>query len=192
MELAPEMFKRFFPLPVTVITTVSGDNIPNAAPYSCVMPVLRPHPLIALASALPRDTLRNIRATGEFVVNVMGQPAFREAMKCARDYPPEVNELEEAGLETLPSRKVRPPRIQAAVGWIEAKLDREVTDERYVLIVGRVVCTEMNDLYVRDGKLTELPITLLMPHFRALGESIARREEIDADNPLMHGERPGV
>lgn len=190
MELAPEQFKRFFPLPVTVITTVSEDNIPNGAPYSCVMPILRPYPLIAIASALPRDTLRNIRATGEFVVNVMGAPAFREAMKCAREVPPEVNELEEAGLETLPSKVVRPPRIQAAVGWIEAKLDREVADERYVLIVGRVVCTEMNDLYVRDEKLTELPITLLMPHFRALGESIAHRQEIDPDHPSMQPERP--
>jgi flavin reductase (DIM6/NTAB) family NADH-FMN oxidoreductase RutF len=177
---------------VTVITTVSVDNIPNAAPYSCVMPILRPLPLIAVASALPHDTLRNIRTTGEFVVNVMGRPAFREAMKCAREYPPEVNELEEAGLETLPSKKVMPPRIRAAVGWIEAKLDREIADERYALIVGQVVCTEMNDLYVRDEKLTELPITLLMPHFRALGESIARREDIDPENPLMNHERPSV
>jgi len=191
MELAPELFKRFLPLPVTVITTVDGEGLPNAAPYSSVMPILRPLPLIAIASALPRDTLRNIRSTGEFVVNVMGRPAFRDAMKCAREYPPEVNELEEAGLETLPSKKVRPPRIKAAVGWIEAKLDREVADERYVLIVGQVVCTEVNDLYLQDDKLTELPITLLMPHFRSLGESIARREDIDPDNPLMRGgERP--
>ena len=73
MELAPEMFKRFFPLPVTVITTVALDGTPNAAPYSCVMPILRPLPLIALASALPRDTLRNIHNSGEFLVNVMGK-----------------------------------------------------------------------------------------------------------------------
>ncbi len=191
MELEPEQFKRFLPLPVTVITTVDASGIPNAAPYSCVMPVLRPHPLIAIASALPRDTLRNIRSTGEFVVNVMGKPAFREAMKCARDYPPEVNELEEAGLDTLPSKRVKPPRIKAAVGWIEARLEREVADERYVLIVGQVVCSEVNDLYVQDDKLVELPLTLVMPHFRSLGGSVARREEIDdPGKPLMQHGRP--
>jgi flavin reductase (DIM6/NTAB) family NADH-FMN oxidoreductase RutF len=190
MELAPEMFKRFLPLPVTVITTVDMEGVPNAAPYSCVMPILRPLPLIAIASALPRDTLRNIRSTGEFVVNVMGKPAFREAMKCAREYSPEVNELEEVGIETLPSRKIRPPRIKAAVGWIEATLDREVSDDRYALIIGQVVCTEVNDLYVQDEKLLELPITLLIPHFRSLGESIARREDIDPENPLMPHGRP--
>jgi flavin reductase (DIM6/NTAB) family NADH-FMN oxidoreductase RutF len=180
MELAPEHFKRFLPLPVTVITTIDAEGIPNAAPYSSIMPILRPLPLIAIASALPRDALRNIRSTGEFVVNVMGKPAFREAMKCTRDYPPEVNELEEAGLETLPSKRVKPPRIRPAVGWIEAKLDREVVDERYVLLIGLVVCSEMNDLYVQDGTLTERPVSLLLPHFRSLGESIARREEIES------------
>ncbi len=186
MELPPELFKRFLPLPVTVITTMDAQGIPNAAPYSSVMPILRPLPLIALASALPRDTLRNIRSTGEFVVNVMGRPAFRESMKCARPYPPEVNELEEVGLETLPSKRVGPPRIRAAVGWVEATLEREVTDERYVIVIGRVVCSEINDLYVRDEMLTELPITLVMPHFRCLGESVARRDEIEADiNPVQ-------
>ena len=74
MELPPDRFKRFLPLPVTLVTTVDEQKIVNAAPYSCVMPILRPFELIALASALPRDTLRNIRQTGEFVVNVMGRP----------------------------------------------------------------------------------------------------------------------
>jgi flavin reductase (DIM6/NTAB) family NADH-FMN oxidoreductase RutF len=185
VELAPEMFKRFFPLPVTVITTVDSQGIPNAAPYSCVMPILRPLPLIAIASALPRDTLRNIRDTGEWVVNVMGRPAFREAMKCARDYPPEVNELEEAGLETLPAKTVSPPRIKAAVGWIEARIERELAADRYVLIIGQVLCSEVNDLYLEGGRLTEFPLTLLTPHFRCIGESIARRDQIDPGNPHL-------
>jgi flavin reductase (DIM6/NTAB) family NADH-FMN oxidoreductase RutF len=181
MELAPEMFKRFLPLPVTVITTIDLKGIPNAAPYSCVMPILRPLPLIAIASALSRDTLRNIRETREFVINVMGKPAFREAMKCARDYPPEVNELEEVGLETTSSKKVSPPRIKAAIGWIEAELEKEVTGDEYALIVGRVICSEVNDHYLEGDKLTEFPMTLLIPHFRTMGEVFAKREEIDQD-----------
>lgn len=179
MELAPEMFKRFLPLPVTVITTLDGKGIANAAPYSCVMPILRPLPLVAIASALPRDTLRNIRETREFVVNVMGKPAFREAMKCARDYPPEVNELEQVGLETIASKKVAPPRIEAAIGWIEAELEQEVIGNEYALIVGRVLCSEMNDRYLEGDKLTEFPMTLLLPHFRSMGEVFAKREDIE-------------
>lgn len=182
MELSPEMFKRFLPLPVTVITTVDANGVPNAAPYSCVMPVLGPLPLIALASALPRDTLRNIRSTRQFVVNVMGKPSFREAMRCAKAYPPEVNELEAVGLESIPSKKVAPPRIKAAVGWIEAELEREMADDRYVLIVGNVLCSEINDLYMDGEKLSEFPTTFLAPHFCTIGEPIARRDEIEKDN----------
>lgn len=179
MELPPEKYKLFFPLPVTVITTVDDQGVPNAAPYSCVMPVLRPLPLIALASALPRDTLRNIRTTGQFIVNIMGLPGFRDAMKCAKAYPPEVNELEQAGLDTLPGKRVQIPRIKDAVGWVEAELEQQLAGDQYAIVVGRVLCSEMNSSYVRDGRLDESPLVLLMPHFRSIGEVTAKRSEFD-------------
>ncbi len=185
MELAPEQFKRFFPLPVTVITTVDPQGTPNAAPYSCVMPILRPLPLIALASALPRDTLRNIRSGGEFVVNVMGRPSFSAAMKCAKNYPVGVNELAQEGVATTSARKVRPPRIKEAVGWIEARLENEMIGDKYSLVVGHVVCSEMNDAYLQDGQLNELPMTLLMPYFRTGGEIYMKRDDIGVDDPSM-------
>jgi len=103
-------------LPVTVITTVDGNGVANAAPYGCVMPILRPLDLVAIASALPRHTLHNIRGTGEFVINVIGTPSFDKAMLTARDYPPEVEGLREVGLETSPARTVSPPRIADALG----------------------------------------------------------------------------
>lgn len=173
MELPPDRFKTFLPLPVTLITSLDDQKIVNAAPYSCVMPILRPLDLIALASALPRDTLRNIRQTREFVVNVMGRPGFRQAMQCARNYPPEVNELAEVGLETRPSRKVAPPRVGDAIGWIEAVLEQEVTGENYALLIARVVCAEINDNYWQEGKFLESPIMMLSPQLRALGGNLA-------------------
>jgi len=181
MELKPEMFKRFLPLPVTLITTVDQKGIPNAAPYSCVMPILRPLDLIALASALPRDTLRNIRETNEFVVNVMGNPSFRKAIKCAKSYPPEINELEEVDLETISSKKVSPPRVKDAVGWIEARVEKEVTGERYSLIIGKVLCSEINDLYLDGERLIDPPMVLLIPDFRLIGERVAKREEFEEE-----------
>ena len=172
MELPPDRFKTFLPLPVTLITSLDDQKIVNAAPYSCVMPILRPLDLIALASALPRDTLRNIRQTREFVVNVMGRPGFRQTMQCARNYPPEVDELAEVGLETMPSRKVAPPRVGDAIGWIEAVLEQEVTGENYVLIIGRVLCAEINDRYWAEDKLTEPPLVMLSPQLFSLGENL--------------------
>ena len=163
MELPPDRFKRFLPLPVTLVTTVDDQKVANAAPYSCVMPILRPLELVALASALPRDTLRNIRQTREFVINVMGGPGLRQALQCARNYPPEVDELAETGLATLPSRRVAPPRVRDAIGWIEAVLEQEVTGENYSLIIGRVLCAEINDRFWEGDKFTEPPMVLLSP-----------------------------
>ncbi|MDY6796051.1 MAG: flavin reductase family protein [Actinomycetota bacterium] len=172
MELRPDRFKLMLPLPVMVITTVDGKGIANAAPYSCVMPILRQLDLIAIASALPRDTLRNIRETREFVVNVIGAPSFNEAMMTARNYPADVDELEEVGLETVSSKNVAPPRIEDALGWIEAVLEKEITGENHVLVIGRVVCAEMNDSYCEDGALKEMPMLMLGPHYRLTGQSI--------------------
>jgi flavin reductase (DIM6/NTAB) family NADH-FMN oxidoreductase RutF len=179
MELPPDRFKRFLPLPVTLITSVDAQKVVNAAPYGCVMPILRPLDLIALASALPRDTLNNIRQTREFVVNVMGKPGFRQAMQCARNYPPEVDELAEVGLDTIPSKKVTPPRVADAVGWTEAVLDREVTGDNYALIIGKVLCTEINDRYWQEDRLIESPIVLLSPQLFSLGEKLTEPAELE-------------
>jgi flavin reductase (DIM6/NTAB) family NADH-FMN oxidoreductase RutF len=172
LELKNEMFKKLIPLPVTVITTVDNNGIANAAPYGCVMPILRPLDLVAIASALPRDTLRNIRDTGEFVINVIGKPGFKRAMQTAKNYPPGVNELEEVGVEVVPSKKTAPPRIKDSLGWIEAVLDEEILREKFSLIIGKVVCAEINDAFIENGKLAELPALLLMPDYRLLGDSI--------------------
>lgn len=172
MELKPEMFKKMLPLPVTVITTIDASGVANAAPYSCVMPILRPLDFIAIASALSRDTLHNIRANSEFVVNIMGRPRFREAMQTAKNYPPGVNELETVGLDTTPSKKVAPPRIKDALGWIEAVIDEEILREKFSLVVRKVVCAEINDRFLEHGRFKEFPAIMLRPDYRVVGETI--------------------
>jgi flavin reductase (DIM6/NTAB) family NADH-FMN oxidoreductase RutF len=172
MELKPEMFKKMLPLPVTVITTIDANGVANAAPYGCVMPILRPFDLIVIASAPPRHTLQYIRENKEFVVNVIGRPKFKESMQTAGNYPPGVNELEKVGLESMPSKTVKPPRIKDAIGWIEATLVEELLRDKYSLIIGKVLCSEINDMYVEDGKLKEMPAVLLQPDYRVVGDSI--------------------
>jgi len=179
MELEPEKFKKILPLPVTLITTCNVDGLINAAPYSCVMPVLRPLDLIAFASNPHNDTTRNIHETDQFVINVMGEPSFDKAVRCAKDLPFGVNELKEMGLETVSSKKVDPPRVRDAVGWIEAQKVNALHDDGYILVVGRVLCAEINDAYVKDGELQSLPVLLQFPYFRALGDPIERRDAFD-------------
>jgi len=145
MILKPSMRGQVLPMPVVLISTVSKDGVRNAAPWGCIMPILRPLDEIAIASWLKRDTLDNIRETGEFVVNVPTIDMAEEVEICAKSFPPEVDEFEEAGLSPHPSTKVAPPGIAGCVAWMECELVEEILRERFSLIIGRVVFLEGND-----------------------------------------------
>jgi len=145
MILKPSMRGQVLPMPVVLISTASKDGVRNAAPWGCIMPILRPTDEIAIASWLKRDTLDNIRETGEFVVNVPTVEMAEAVEICAKSFPPEVDEFEEAGLSPRPSTKVRPSGIAGCVAWMECELEEEILREKFSLIIGRVVHLEGND-----------------------------------------------
>lgn len=154
MLFKPFMREGLMPLPVTFISTISRDGVRNIAPWSCVMPILRPLDLICAASAKKRDTLRNIRETGEFVLNLAGVRMQDKVIPTARHSAPEVDEFVEAGLDEKPSQTIKAPGIAGCYGWMECELVKEVEEERYALIVGRVLRLEAaDDVLKPDGSL---------------------------------------
>lgn len=155
MIIKPFKRESFLPLPVTFISTCSPEGVRNIAPYSCIMPVLRPLDLICLASAWKRDTLNNIRGTGEFVVNLAGVDLADKVMPTARYSPPEADEFILAGLLEKPSVQIKAPGIQGCYAWMECRLWKEYAEPEYVLIVGQVVHLEVADSAYRpeDGSL---------------------------------------
>jgi flavin reductase (DIM6/NTAB) family NADH-FMN oxidoreductase RutF len=112
-----------------------------------VIPILRPLEEILLASWLRRDTLENIRQTGEFVINVPPSGMEESVMICARSYPPEIDEFEMAGLKPRPSIRVKPPGIEGCLAWAECVLEEELAREKFVLIIGKVVHLEADDRF---------------------------------------------
>lgn len=154
MEFKPFMREGFMPLPVAFISTKSTEGINNIAPYSCIMPVLRPLDLICLASALKRDTLDNIRETKEFVVNLAGEAFTDKVIPTARYSRPEADEFKLSGLVPRPSMRVRPPGIQGAYAWMECTLAGFHEGPGYTLIMGRVLRLEVDDRCLTpDGRL---------------------------------------
>ncbi len=147
MIIEPCKREMILPLPVVLISTVSKDGIRNAAPWSNFTPILRPLDEVLLASWIKRDTLDNIRQTGEFVVNIPPVGMEDAVMICARNYPPEVDEFIEAGLDARQSAKVKPPGIEGCLAWAECVLEEEVVRDRFSLIIGRVVHLEVDDRY---------------------------------------------
>jgi flavin reductase (DIM6/NTAB) family NADH-FMN oxidoreductase RutF len=144
-------FKResLIPLPVTLISTVSEDGIRNIAPYSCVMPILRPFDLVCVASAKMRDTYVNIDTTEEFVINMPGVDLMDAVIPTSSHVPFDVNEFELANLKERPSKKVKTPGIEGCYAWMECKLHsmHEETYDGfpYLLILGKVVHLEVDD-----------------------------------------------
>ena len=154
MILKPNQRENILPLPVVLISTVSKDGVRNAAPWSNFTPILRPLEEVLLASWLKRDTLENIRQTGEFVVNIPPVGMEDAVMICARNYPPEVDEFQEAELLARPSAKVKAPGIEGCLAWAECVLQEELVREKFVLIIGKVVHLEADDRFFNaDGSM---------------------------------------
>ncbi|HMA67947.1 MAG TPA: flavin reductase family protein, partial [Desulfosalsimonadaceae bacterium] len=118
MLFEPFLRSAVMPLPVAFISTLSRSGIRNIAPYSSIMPVLRPLDLICLASAKKRDTLANIRDNEEFVVNMAGADLADKVMPLARYSPPDSDEFAEAGITEKPSGLICAPGMQGAYAWM--------------------------------------------------------------------------
>jgi len=154
MIFKPFMREGFMPLPVAFISTISSDGIRNIAPYSCIMPVLRPLDLICLASARRRDTLVNIRETRQFVVNLAGVALADKVVPTAKFTPPEVDEFKEADLDEKPSVLIRPPGIAGCYAWMECELFNLYEEQDYILVMGKVLRLEVDASYLTsDGDL---------------------------------------
>ena len=130
--------------PVVMITTANAAGETNAAPYAMCMEVCHVPPLLALSIQRSKDTYNNIKANGEFVVNIVGQNILRNMMVTAIRYPPEINELKEARLSELPGLKVNAKRVrecplhfECVVEWIKAAGNHFVVLGEVVSVSGR-------------------------------------------------------
>ncbi|MGI9418303.1 MAG: flavin reductase family protein [Geminicoccaceae bacterium] len=107
------------PRPIALVTTLGESGTHNAAPYSFFNAFSEDPPLVVLGLGInergdDKDTAVNIRDGGEFVVNLVDEPLAEAMNICAIDFPPDVSEVEAAGLELVPSARVAPARLKAA------------------------------------------------------------------------------
>jgi flavin reductase (DIM6/NTAB) family NADH-FMN oxidoreductase RutF len=165
------------PRPIGWISTLSAAGQVNLAPFSHFNMVSTAPPVLIVSCNSPgdrpeKDTLTNIRATGEFVTNLATWD-LRNAMNTTSfNAPHGVDEFEMARLEKAPSVKVRPPRVAASPAHLECRLLRivEIEPEREgdtpsAVVFGRIVGVHLNDEYVdADGRFDvarTLPLTRL-------------------------------
>lgn len=174
-EIAPrERYKLLCasvtPRPIALVTTVSAEGIVNAAPFSFFNVFSEDPALIVLGLQHkpgndPKDTTRNIAAAGAFVVNLVDE-ALAEAMNiCAIDFPPEISEIEAAGLSLLPGTTVAVPRIAEAPFALECRktLTMAFSPTRELLI-GEVV-----RLHAREGLVDPATLRVSMSDYKPVG-----------------------
>jgi flavin reductase (DIM6/NTAB) family NADH-FMN oxidoreductase RutF len=104
------------PRPIALVTSISPDGKVNAAPFSFFNVLGSSPPICAFApgdrdDGTPKDTARNVRATHEFVVNLVDEAIAEKMNLCAASLPYGESELQHAGLTAASSSVVHPPRI---------------------------------------------------------------------------------
>ena len=102
------------PRPIGWISTINEIGRPNLAPFSFFTAVCPEPPTILFCPMVrgtdgsQKDTLNNIRATDEFVVNIVSEPLAQAMNSSSTEFPSAVNEFEAAGLTAAPSQTVSP------------------------------------------------------------------------------------
>jgi flavin reductase (DIM6/NTAB) family NADH-FMN oxidoreductase RutF len=143
------------PRPIAWITSMNLAGQLNAAPFSAYNYMGIDPPIVAVGvgnrpgpGVVGKDTAHNIRATREFVINVVNEAVAEVMNVTAIDFPPEVNELDITRLSTEPSLIVKVPRISAAPASLECREITTLEIGRSRIILGQVVAIHVKDEFV--------------------------------------------
>ena len=153
------------PRPIGWMTTIDSDGLVNLAPFS-FFNLLSYDPAFVMFSAGvhegdggKKDTVANIQATGEFVYNMATFAQKDQMNRTAQIIDRGVDEMAAAGLEPLPSRLVRPPRVKGSPVHFECRLHEVIVlpgrkpSSQHQLVIGRVVAVHIDEAGLTDGKI---------------------------------------
>ncbi|MEC5129628.1 flavin reductase family protein [Verrucomicrobiales bacterium BCK34] len=148
------------PRPIAWVTTLNEDDSVNAAPFSFFNVLGTKPPILGFAPGnkepgIPKDTARNIRRTGEFVVNLVDEACAEQMNLTSSEVPAGASEVELAELKTAASVSIKTPRIASAPVAMECR-------EWSTLEIGqnRLVIGLIDRVFTQDGILD--PETLLV------------------------------
>jgi flavin reductase (DIM6/NTAB) family NADH-FMN oxidoreductase RutF len=153
------------PRPIAWVSTCSEDGKSNLAPFSFFNLFAIDPPVLGFSPGLKRkegrsqlvfkDTLRNVIAVEEFVVNLVSAPLAAKMVQSSADYKSNTSEFDAVGLSPAVSCKIRPPRLAEAPVSLECKLHQIVELGTSHLILGRIVCVHVDDA-ILDGPLIDV------------------------------------
>jgi len=180
------MIGSILPRPIGWISSIDASGQPNLAPFSffnavCANP---PHvlfcPMIRGVDAQEKDTLRNVRSNGEFVVNIVTAELAEAMILTSTELPRDIDEFIFANLAIMPSKVVRPPRVAESPIHYECHV-AQIFDLGHQpgaasVVIGRVVHIHVNDQVLVGGD--KIDLARLKPIGRLAGSAYCRLTDL--------------
>jgi flavin reductase (DIM6/NTAB) family NADH-FMN oxidoreductase RutF len=133
------------PRPIAWVATRAEDGTDNIAPHSFFTIASTNPATIAFTSVGDKDSVRNIRATRDFVVNIVSHDLVEKMNLSAADAPPHVSEFDIAGITRLAAERVNSVRVAESPVSIECTLDQIIETGTDRMILGTVVAIHIAD-----------------------------------------------
>jgi len=167
MELDPDEVSMYrtlagavVPRPIAWVSTTSPDGVDNLAPYSFFNVAAVDPPVVMFAPVDDadspeglKDTPRNVRETGEFVVNVVTESVAAAMNETAATLPAGESEFDRADVTRADSRRVAAPRVAESPVAFECSLSEMVDVGGSTMVLGEVEWVHLDDEVTTDGKL---------------------------------------
>jgi flavin reductase (DIM6/NTAB) family NADH-FMN oxidoreductase RutF len=140
------------PRPIAWVSSRSAEGVDNLAPHSFFTVACTDPPIVQFTSVGHKDSLRNVEATCEFVVNFTPEALFEAVNATSVNAPPEVSEFDYAGIAREPSLRVEPLRVAQAPVAIECVLHDTLPLGDCTVVLGRVVHVAIAEEAMRNGR----------------------------------------
>jgi len=179
------------PRPIAWISTWSANGVANCAPFS-FFNVFSEDPPLCVIGINPRSdgrikhSLKNIRRTREFVVNLVDEATANAMHLSSKEFPEEVSEFTETGLTPVPAQTVQHPRIAEAAACLECRLERviEISGTR------ELVLGEIQLVHAREGIIDPQTKRISEKNYRPIGRLFADRYCTTRERFNLPGEIP--
>jgi flavin reductase (DIM6/NTAB) family NADH-FMN oxidoreductase RutF len=139
------------PRPIAWVSTVSAGGVGNLAPHSFYNVVCARPPIVMFASVGDKDTLRNVKETGEFVVNLAYAPLINEVNNSSAGFDAASSEALALDIALEPSARVDPPRVAGSPVSIECTLHSATKLGDSTMVLGNVQLISVWDSVLVHG-----------------------------------------
>lgn len=173
------------PRPIGWISSVSENGINNLAPFSYFNAVGDDPPHVMFSTGRGndsnKDTLNNVLATKQFVVNMVTEELVEQMNTTAQAVHSDIDEFEFAGVTSIPSHKVKPMRVKESPITLECELVHHyfLEDHRHggaCVVIGRIVMMHFDDAVLLDNY--KINLENYKPVSRLAGSNYAKIGEL--------------